>query len=272
MIQYHVNNLATSRRAILLAVLSCLVVFLFVWQGVDSMFSVVAIKQHTLLRLIILSSILLSAIVFGFYVWTKTLNDKAKVLEAYANSLEEVNAAAFDEESKVLLAQLHQAIEETEFMKRNLQNPTSKENTITIPFNLPIEKRNCMVFRQQKGANGQTVYEYSYIEVINGIVIIGRANISMKLYSTSDKRDSFNRMVGIEEKYTSDSIVICKLIEYPLDAIPDPYKHAIVFGAINIDTALSVIRKLPPLDKKGKKEVEVGEKVLSEDKPLIIDL
>ena len=111
------------------------------------------------------------------------------------------------------------------------------------PSDYSTEKRNRIVFVQQKGANGQTAYEYAYYEVLNNKLIIGKANFKRKLYSTSDKKDSLNRMIGIEDVYTSDNITVCRLFEIELNRIPYPYNIAVQLGCLQTDTVLRLAKE-----------------------------
>lgn len=255
MIQYHVNKLAYSKRAITLAFFSCIIVFVFVWQGVESMTSELIDHKNTLVRLLILTFMLGITAIFAIYFWLYTNYQKMKVAVEYAKtvyeSVEIEIRKEYEEAYSEAMAELSQLNESLEWEKKRYEQLIAKTNKRTgnetsIPIDYSMD-RNRIVFVQQKGANGQTVYEYAYYEVLNNKLIIGKAGFKRKLYSTQDKRDSLNRMIGVEDIYTSDKITVYKQLELNINDIPEPYRTAIQFGSLKTETVLSLVKDWQPI-------------------------
>lgn len=255
MIQYHVNRLAYSKRAISLAFFCCIIVFIFVWQGVESMFAEMADHKNTLVRILILCFMIAITSVFAIYMWLYTVNQKMRAITEYAksaySSAEYEIRKEYEDAYASHIAEVLQSHESLEWEKKRYEQLIAKESKkaggeISIPLDYSMD-RNRIVFVQQKGANGQTVYEYAYYEVLNNKLIIGKASFKRNLYSTQDKRDGLNRMIGVEDIYTSDKITVYKQLELNINDIPEPYRTAIQLGSLKTETVLSLSKEWQPI-------------------------
>lgn len=278
MVQYHVNKLAYSRRAIILAFLSCIFLFIFIWQGVESMTNEVVSHKNTLVRLLLLSFLLLTTLSFAIFFWLNSVYAKMRAATEYAKtiheSVEERIRIEYENQLNARMSELSQLTENLEWEKQRyekLNKPNSNGN-VNIPIDYSMD-RNRLVFVQQKGANGQTVYEYAYYEVLNTKLIIGKASFKRRLYSTQDKRDSLNRMIGVEDTYSSDKLTVYKQLELNINDIPEPYRTAIQLGSLKTETVLSLAKQwtltTPTPAPISNEKIEVGK---DSDTPIQIDL
>ena len=214
---------------------------------------------------------------FSIYFWLYSNYQKMRAATEYAKtaseSAEERIRREFDEKYLNQMGEISQMIETLEWQKAQYEKLISKvvsnrKQEISIPIDYSMD-RNRIVFIQQKGANGQTVYEYAYYEVLNDKLIVGKANFKRKLYSTQDKRDSLNRMIGVEDAYTTDIITVYKQLELNVNDIPQPYRTAIQLGALKTETVLSLskqwVKQSPEPPPLKLQEVEGGEDTIQLD-------
>ena len=246
-----VNKVAKSKRVLMLSIISCLILFVFLWQGVESMVNGVSNQQNTFFRVFILCLFLGFFVAMALYIWTKNIYGKMEVAVEYAKTVHESVAidinADYEERCKELFAEMEEKAEQYEFLKSRYekliqQKVQGKSNEVSIPIDYSLP-RNRIVFIKQNGANGQTAYEYAYYEVAGNMLIIGKANFTRTLHSTEHKRDSLNRMIGTEDVFTCEYITVYKQLEMKLSEIPEPYKTAIQLGAMKTDTVISLAKK-----------------------------
>ncbi len=251
MVNYAVNKLARSRKAIIMALMSCMVVFIFVWQGVESMINAGASYQNTLFRVFILCVFLMFTVFMALYIWAKNIYGKMSVAEEYAlhvhESVHSEVKQEYEDYCNELFAEMVEKAEQYELIKMRYQSmiqakQADKKNEVSIPLDYSLP-RNRVIFVKQNGANGQTAYEYAYYEIANDNLIVGKANMKRKIHSTENKRDSMNRMIGTEDVYTCEYITVYKQLELKLSTIPEPYRTAIQLGALKTETILSLAKK-----------------------------
>jgi uncharacterized membrane-anchored protein YhcB (DUF1043 family) len=277
--RYNPYSFLQSKQAVLVAVIFALLNFVFIWQGIDSMFSEEVNHKNTIFRLLLIALIFVCLILFFVYIWLLNKRNENELLknelQENETNLNEIKNELYNEIRNELICEFDNALIEVNEIKRKLEQKRNEiiseqneikenlafelfrtkqinesmkaqnENSITIPHDYDC-KRNRFVFVEQKGNNGNTAYQYAYYEIDTqkDMLIIGKANFNRKIAQTSEKRDSMGRKVADIIQYAADCIEVFIQAEVPFSQISEPYKTAICLGSLKTETAQNILKQL----------------------------
>lgn len=247
MYNHLLQNIINSKKAIYVALLCFFVIFMFIWQGVETMLIGAVETKNTVVRIFVIIALFVSIFGYVAYLWVCSMREKIDVFTDYVATVTDeaemkANEALFDKE-KALVSEAESVLEELYLHKNNYEklikealNKRKREDKIgeiTLPFDYSFN-RDKFVLTQQKGANGQTVYSYAYYELKGNKLTVGKANFDRVIDS-----------VNFAQKIDSD---ICKLkiytqAIYNIDLIPSPYKEAIQLGILQTETVLTLCKQ-----------------------------
>lgn len=207
--------------------------------------------KNTIVRLFIIVFIVLLSIVMSAYFWVFGMIEKHRLALDYVHvaydNVEATIRTQIEKEYAQMFGEAQGILESLEWEKQRYEKLNEKNKPIGVNANLPIDtsfnKRNSIVFIEQKGANGATAYDYSYYEILNENVIIGRANFQRQFAGSTNKMDSMNRMKGVIDTWVTSGITVYKQLEIPLDIVPEMYKLPIRLGTLKVDTLLSLAKQ-----------------------------
>lgn len=247
MYNHFLQNIISSKKAIYVALLCFFLIFIFIWQGVETMLLGAVETKNTVVRIFVIITLFVSIFGYVAYLWVCSMREKIDVFTDYVATVTdeaEIKAnEAFLDKEKALVSEAESLFEELYLHKNNYEKlikqalekrkKQDKVGEITLPFDYSFN-RDRFILTQQKGANGQTVYSYAYYELKGDKLTIGKANFDRVIDS-----------VNFGQKIDSD---ICKLkiytqAVYDINLIPSPYKEAIQLGILQTETILTLCKQ-----------------------------
>jgi hypothetical protein len=145
-----------------------------------------------------------------------------------------------EETSAIIDAQTLNDLKESQLKQREMK-VSEREKNPSFPIDYDFN-RNRIVFVQQKGANGQTAYEYAFYEVSGDELILGKANFVRKLFKSETKSTTNGAYVGELVTYHTE-LTVLEQRRVKLNTIPEPHRTAIQLGALKTETFLSLYKQ-----------------------------